>query len=102
MPPGTAFPETVGWAVETSSGGAPAIGPINLETAVVDPRESVARTARPSVWPTSFSPRRWLRFVTPRSAAQRAPIWSQRNHWYLYTTFPEPDHEPLTPNSRAP
>ena len=30
-------------------------------------RESVARTARPSVWPTSFSPRRWFRFVTPRS-----------------------------------
>jgi hypothetical protein len=100
--PWTAAPVMVGWVVEESSGGAPPIGPISFEAAMVDPRESVARTVRPSVWPTSSAPRRRRRFVAPRSDVQRAPIWSQRNHWYRNASFPEPDHVPLAPYSGSP
>jgi hypothetical protein len=73
-------PETAGWTVEKSRGAPPPTGPIRLAYAVVDPAESVARTARLSVWPTSFPLSARLLPVTPWSIVQCPPIVSQRYH----------------------
>ena len=65
--PSTESPETTGRAFSASAVGVPAIGPTRLAYAVVVPFESVARTAKLSVRPTSPGPTSRLLRVTPRS-----------------------------------
>ena len=83
-------------------GRAPAIGPIKLEKAVVDPELPVARTATMSVNPTSFLPGLWLRVWTPRRIRQWRPIVSQRYQPYEYLSDPVVDHDPLEATRRPP
>ena len=71
-------PDRAGWAVENGLGPAASTGPSRLAYAVVVPVESVARTARLSVCPTSLGPRVRDLPVTPFRSLQALPIVSQR------------------------
>src|SRR5262245_24407265 len=100
--PTTESPTTMGRDFNVNAVGVPAIGPTRLAYALVVPFESVARTSKLSVRPTSVGPIRRLRFVTPRSGLHREPIVSQLYHWKAYKIAPEPFHEPCVANKRAP
>src|SRR5262249_33545115 len=74
-----------------------ATGPMRLAYALVVPPESVARTAKPSVWPTSLATSTYVALVAPWIDLQWAPDASHRYHWYAYVIERWPVHAPCVP-----
>src|SRR5262245_48394913 len=74
-------PAMVGCEVAISTAGIGAIGPTRPAYAVAVPLASVARSASPSVLPTSRETSVYVWPVAPRITAHPEPVASQRYHW---------------------
>src|SRR5579885_1921007 len=68
-----------GCDLERPARPAAATGPTRSAYCVVVPALSVARTTKPSVWPTSAATSVYVGFVAPWIERQWAPAVSQRN-----------------------